>query len=74
MSISTRTPGTLIRSKRTELGWSRRTLADKAGVSEANLARVELYGHTPKLGTLSRIAEALSIPVTDLIDLGEKAS
>ena len=74
MSTSTHAPGTLIRAKRTELGWSRRTLADKAGVSEANLARTELYGHTPKLDTLSRLAEALSIPVTDLLDITEAAS
>ena len=74
MSTSTQALGPLIRSLRTERGWSRRTLADTAGVSESNLARDELYGHQPKLETLSRLAEALSIPVTDLLDITEEAS
>lgn len=58
--------GANLRSTRERLVWSRRTLADKAGVSEATIARIELYGAVPNLGTLRALAEALDVAVADL--------
>lgn len=58
--------GTQIQRHRKALGWSRRTLADRAGVSEPTIARVELYGHSPRLDTLASIADALDISIGEL--------
>ena len=60
-----------VRSLREGKGWSRQTLARKAGVSEATVARIELYGQDVKLSTWEAMAQALDTPLTDLV--GEAA-
>lgn len=60
-----------VRSLREGKGWSRQTLARKAGVSEATVARIELYGQDVKLSTWEAMADALGTPLTELV--GEAA-
>lgn len=60
--------GRTVRSLREGRGWSRDTLARRAGVGEATVARIELYGTTPSLGVLTSLAVALSVPVASLLE------
>ena len=57
-----------LKAARTAKGWSRRTLADRSGTSEATLARVELYGHTPNVSAIYAWATALDVPPSALLD------
>lgn len=59
--------GRTISALRKGLGWSRDTLARKAGVGESTVSRLELYGTTPSLGVLSKIATALGVSASDLL-------
>lgn len=59
--------GHRLRTERERKGWSRRTLADKSGTSEATVARVELYGHEAKLDAWDSWAAVLEVPLADLI-------
>lgn len=58
--------GRTIRELRSDHGWSRRTLADRAGIGESTVSRLELYGHTPGLPVLRLLAKALDVSVADL--------
>lgn len=60
--------GRRLRALREGRSWSRRTLAARSGTSEASIARTELYGHTPKLDSISRWATALDVALTDLLE------
>lgn len=59
--------GLMIREHRTKKGYSVQALADKIGIKRPNLSRLEHGHHQPSLETLEKIAEALEIPVVDLI-------
>jgi transcriptional regulator with XRE-family HTH domain len=65
-----RSIGANLRKAREGHGWSRETLAGKAGVSVATVARTELYGNVPRLDLLSALAVALEIGLADLIGSG----
>jgi transcriptional regulator with XRE-family HTH domain len=43
-------------------------LARKAGVSVGYIARLETGRHDPKVGTLLKVAKALGVPVTELLE------
>lgn len=49
-------------------GWSRATLAKRAGVSPSSVARIELYGAVPLIATLRPIADALGLSLGALLD------
>ena len=53
---------------RKERGWTQSVLAQKAGVSAGYLARLETKRHDPKLSTLVKLAKALGVPVTELLE------
>ena len=53
-----------IRSRREELGWSQRQLAERAGMTQPGVARFEAGGTTPTLPLLERLANALGLTVT----------
>lgn len=59
----------LIRTRRRELNLTREQLAVAAGVSLPTIQRAETGTHAPTLATLTAIAEALSVPLSELIDL-----
>jgi len=48
-------------------GLSQRALAEKTGLSFVHIARLELAQGNPTIGTLERVADALEIPLVDLI-------
>lgn len=59
--------GGRIRDRRIEKGLSQQALADKAGVTQAGLARIETGQTNPQLETLRQIAAALDTSVRRLL-------
>ncbi|SRR5258708_2131935 len=51
----------VVRTRREELGWSQRQLADRAGMTQPGVARFEAGGTTPTLPLLERLAVALGL-------------
>lgn len=60
-------PGDRIRELRRALGLSAEALAEKSGVGVATIRRIELGDADPKFSTLERIAQALGVPVAELL-------
>jgi HTH-type transcriptional regulator/antitoxin HipB len=46
---------------RRELGWSQRELAERSGIAQPVIARLEAGDNDPKVSTLSRLAHALGL-------------
>ncbi len=57
-----------IRRLRDERQLTQEQLAHKAKISLGYLARLETGRHDPKLSTLRKIATALGVPVTELLE------
>jgi transcriptional regulator with XRE-family HTH domain len=53
-----------LRDYRLDLDWTMTQLAGRSGVSKAMLSKIENAQTTPALTTLSRIGEAMAVPVT----------
>lgn len=61
-------PGQKIRQLRQERGYSLRALAKRADVSVAYLSKLERDESSPTVALLTRLAEALSVAVEELVD------
>lgn len=61
--------GTLnpIRFERMKAGLDQRELARRIGTSASHMVRIEKVGANPRLSTLRKIADALSIPIKELV-------
>ena len=59
--------GQRIRGVRKRKGLTITALAERAGMKRPNLSRLERGKHRPSLDTLERIAEALGVPVAELV-------
>jgi transcriptional regulator with XRE-family HTH domain len=57
-----------LKALRNERGWTQPVLARRAGVSHGYIARLETGRHDPKLSTLAKLAKALGVPVTELLE------
>ncbi len=57
-----------LRELRAKRGLSQRDLADLSGVSREYIARIELGQHDPTLSTLEKLAKALGVKVSRLLD------
>ena len=53
---------------RRDRGLSQAALAKKSGLAREYLARLELGRHDPSLSTLAKLAKALKVPVTELLE------
>jgi DNA-binding XRE family transcriptional regulator len=50
-------------------GWTQPVLARKAGLAEVSIARLECGMRTdPRISTLRKLAKALKVPITTLLD------
>jgi transcriptional regulator with XRE-family HTH domain len=61
-----------VRSLRSEHAWSLDQLAGRSGVSKGVLVALEQGRGNPNLGTLIRIADALGVPLTRLVQVEEE--
>jgi transcriptional regulator with XRE-family HTH domain len=57
-----------IKALRQARGITQADLARKASVSAGYIARLETHRHDPKLSTLVKLAKALGVPVTALLE------
>ncbi|MBN2981597.1 MULTISPECIES: helix-turn-helix transcriptional regulator [Cohnella] len=53
-----------IHQRRVELGWTQKELADKVGLHQESIARIENGGVVPRLDTVLKIAIALGMKLT----------
>ena len=60
--------GARIRELRLAAGLTQAELARRTGIHRPNIARVEAGRHTPSLETLSRLAHAIGVPTTRVLD------
>jgi HTH-type transcriptional regulator / antitoxin HipB len=63
-----------VRSRREELGWSQRQLAERAGMTQPGVARFEAGGTTPTIPVLERLARALGLQLTISLGPDERRS
>ena len=56
-----------LKELREERGWTQRMLAERAAISRAYLARLEIGRHDRPLSLLARLAKALRVRVVDLL-------
>ena len=63
-----------VRSRREELGWSQRQLAERAGMTQPGVARFEAGGTTPTIPVLERLANALGLRLTIALGPDERRS
>ena len=60
--------GQRIRELRLAAGLTQAELARRTGIHRPNIARVEAGRHTPSLETLARLANAIGVPTTRVLD------
>lgn len=63
-----------VRTRREELGWSQRQLAERAGMTQPGVARFEAGGTTPTIPVLERLARALGLRLTVTLDPDQRRS
>lgn len=61
--------GNKIRNLRKSKGLSQDRLADKAGMTQQHVSRIEKGYYLPGMSTISRIAKVLNVPIDDLADI-----
>ena len=59
---------TLVKAWREYFGLTQEELADRAGIKQPSLARLERGDSTPRKSTLKKLADAMDISVEQLID------
>ena len=61
-------PGIRIYQCRLEKGWTQAGLARRAGIAQANLSNIEKGKKDFTVSTLMRLAQALDVPASDLME------
>ncbi len=69
----TKSLGLRISQLRQEKGWTQKELAQKVGISQNHVSRIEKDKMQPRHSTLKAVAEALGIDVEDLENLARVA-
>ncbi len=57
-----------LRRLRAEKGWTQQALAERARVSLGYVSRLESGHYDPKVSTLKKLAKALGVPVSALVE------
>ena len=57
-----------MKRRRLEKGMTLRDLADETGLSAGSLSRMERGVSIPRPGTLAKVADALDVSISDLLD------
>lgn len=73
-AVSSERLGERVKAIRRESGLTLDGLAEKAGVSRAMLSKLERGEKNPTLVVAARVAEGLSVTLTQLIEIGERRS
>lgn len=59
--------GKRLRALREERGWSQEEFADRAGLHRTYVSAVERGVRNPTLSVLQRLAKALGVPISELV-------
>ena len=59
---------TIVREIREQLGVSRYALIKRTGIGENHITKIERNQVDPQIGTLAKIARALGVKISDLIE------
>jgi HTH-type transcriptional regulator / antitoxin HipB len=62
------------RTRREELGWSQRQLAERAGMTQPGVARFDAGGTMPTIPVLERLADALGLRLTVALEPADRRS
>jgi transcriptional regulator with XRE-family HTH domain len=65
--------GFAVKTRREELQWTQEDLADKAGIHRTYLSDIERGSRNVSLINIERVAEALSLSLSDLFALVERS-
>jgi transcriptional regulator with XRE-family HTH domain len=57
-----------LRRRRKELGLSQEQLGARANIQMADISRYESGSRDPRITTIARLAEALDVPIAELLD------
>lgn len=60
--------GTRIKEIRKQKGLTQKQLGDMCGIADSNIRKYENGYQNPKIETLQKIADALGVPITELIN------
>jgi transcriptional regulator with XRE-family HTH domain len=61
------TQGEIIRLLRQRRGWTQRELAERAGVTQTTIVRLEGGRSEAMISTIRKIAEALGVPPSEIL-------
>src|SRR6185295_6747878 len=64
--------GTLVKTRRTSMGWTLRQIADRSGVSSRFLSDLESGKGNISVARLANVARALDVPMASLMPTEEK--
>ncbi len=59
--------GAIVRAKRMELDLTQQELAERSGITQAHISRIESGEYNSSVVTVCRLAKALHIPVESLL-------
>lgn len=74
MPYNSRMTGRIIRSLRTQKGWSQEVLSGLAGIARSHLSEIETGTKCAGADTLWRIADALGIRMSEMMRMVEEAT
>jgi transcriptional regulator with XRE-family HTH domain len=57
-----------LKALRAERGWSQADLAERSGVSRIHIARIETNQREPTLGVIEKLAKALKVKPSTLLE------
>ena len=60
-----------LRRRRKELGLSQEQLGARANIQMADISRYESGSRDPRITTIARLAQALEVPIADLLEGSE---
>jgi transcriptional regulator with XRE-family HTH domain len=60
--------GKTLKDKRIRAGFTQQELADASGLTQTTIARIENNHTEPEVSTLRKLAAALDITISDLLD------
>ena len=60
--------GKTLKDKRIRAGFTQQELADASGLTQTTIARIENDRTEPEVSTLRKLAKALDITISDLLD------
>ena len=65
--------GIVVRQLREAQGWSQERLASRADLNRSYMGEIERAAAMPSLATAAKLAQALEVPLSDLISRCERA-